>query len=98
MNTTKTTEARTIVRRPDRLEITNYNIVASDAYGEEHRDYLEIIGDDDQIISALVDWLVRRHRDAQNSGVPTIAAQATLELERLANAMGLEYTVETTEA
>lgn len=93
MNTTTTNVSRTVVRHPAHLIISGYSITASDAYGEENRETIEIIGDNDQIISELVAWCAQRHRDAQGG-----SGLAKQDLERLAGAMGLSYGVKTEEA
>ncbi|MEL0118681.1 MAG: hypothetical protein VXB01_07040 [Opitutae bacterium] len=93
MDTTVTTVNRTVVRHPAHLIITGYSIIASDPYGDENRETVEIIGDADQITNGLVDWIALRHRDAQ--GGSKFAAQ---DLERIAGAMGLTYPTTTGEA
>ena len=93
MNKATTTETRTVVREPAHLIITGYSIQAADPYGEESREVLEIVGDGDQILNALVDWLALRHRDAQGG-----SQYAKQDLERLAGSMGLSYGVKTEEA
>lgn len=93
MNKTTTQETRTVVRHPAHLIITGYSIQAADPYGKESRETLEVVGDGDQIISAIVDWLAMRHRDAQGG-----SQYAKQDLERLAGAMGLSYGVKTEEA
>lgn len=95
MDTTVSNVTRTVVRHPAHLIITGYSITASDPYGDENRETIEIIGDADQIMNALIEWIAQRHRDAQ--GGSKFAAQ---DLERLAGYMGLTYptTTTTTEA
>jgi hypothetical protein len=90
MNKTTTVDTRTVVRQPALLEITSYRIQASDPYG------LEITGDGEQIMNALVDFIADRHREAQSSY--SSKRKATEDLERLAGAMGLAYGVKTEEA
>ena len=92
MNTTNTTETRTTVRHPAHLIITGYSVQACDPYGETNRETLEIIGDGGQIVTALVDWIAMRERDARSG-----SKFATEDLQRLAGAMGLDYAATTSE-
>lgn len=96
MQTTTTVDTRTVVRKPALLEITTYRIQASDPYGDPTRETLEITGDGEQIMNALVDFIADKHRDAQSSY--GCKRQAIADLERLAGAMGLAYVVKTEEA
>ena len=96
MNKTTTVDTRTVVRQPALLEITSYRIQASDPYGDPTRETLEITGDGEQIMNALVDFIADRHREAQSSY--SSKRKATEDLERLAGAMGLAYGVKTEEA
>lgn len=93
MDTTTHNTTRTVVRNPHHIIISGYSITASDAYGDENRETIEIIGGPDQIVSNLVDWVDIRHRDAQAG-----SEHAKQDLERLAGAMGLSYGVKTEEA
>lgn len=82
-----------MVRHPVHLTITGYSIQASDSYCDETRETLDIIGDGDQITTALIDWIAQRHREAQGG-----SQDAKQDLERLAGSMGLSYGVKTEEA
>lgn len=86
MNTTTTGTKRTVVRHPAHLVISGYSVQASDPYGDINREVIDIIGDSDQIMTALVDWCAQRHRDAQ--GGSNLAKE---DLARIAGAMGLAY-------
>jgi hypothetical protein len=92
MNTTNTTETRTTVRHPAQLIITGYSVQACDPYGKPNRETLEIVGDGGQIVTALVDWIALRDRDAKSGS--KFAAE---DLQRLAGAMGLDYVATTSE-
>ena len=93
MDTTTHNTTRTVVRNPQHIIISGFSITASDAYGDENRETIEIIGKPDQIVSNLVDWVDIRHRDAQAG-----SEHAKQDLERLAGSMGLAYVVKTAEA
>jgi len=92
MNITNTTETRTTVRHPAQLIITGYSVQACDPYGKPNRETLEIVGDGGQIVTALVDWIALRDRDAKSGS--KFAAE---DLQRLAGAMGLDYVATTSE-
>ena len=93
MNKTTTQETRTVVRHPAHLIITGYSIQAADSYCDETRETLDIVGDADQISSAVDAWISQRHREARNG-----SQYAKADLERLAGSMGLAYVVNTEEA
>ena len=96
MRISSKTEQVTTYRDVDRINISTYSIEARDPYGVENRQMLEVIGNEDQIMDALVRFIENDHRWVTNNTEES-AAVALARLQRLAGAMGLSYGVKTAE-
>lgn len=97
MNISSKTEQVTTYRDVDRINISTYSIEARDPYGVENRQMLEVIGNGDQIMDAMVRFIENDHRWVTNNTAEA-SAVALARLQRLAGAMGLAYVVKTEEA
>ena len=95
MQTTTTTEQTTTYRNPANLHISTHSIRISDGYGEQSRDVVEIIPEGDEIMGQLVRLVSSLRDSAEGSYKSPLAVE---RLQRLAGAMGLEYSVSTEEA
>lgn len=95
MNINSFEETTTQYRNPGNLHISLHSVRASTAYGEPSRQIVEIIPDGEDIIDELVRLVGQLHDSAQKS----YRTHKDVErVQRLAGAMGLEYTASTGEA